>query len=55
MLENFERHHSVISDKSFMDKSTLVFTDNYRKDILHSISDGFCDDFHDNMHKAMGL
>lgn len=52
MVEHFKINHNVISYKSLVNKSTLIFTDESRKDWFQTISYGFSDDFHDDIAKS---
>lgn len=54
MMKVFKGQHSIISYKSFVNKSTLVLIDEVRKNGFHYIGYGFCYNFHDNITEGYG-
>lgn len=54
MMKTFKGQHSIISYKSFVNKSTLVLTDEIRKNGFHYIGYGFCYNFHYNITEGYG-
>lgn len=49
MIEKLISYHTIISDQSLVDKSTLILTNNKMKDMLNPVSYSFCNDVHNDI------